>query len=115
MSIKKGNIEFNEYNYYKNRLSTTIRKAKSDYFLDKFNTHVGNIKKTWQYLRGFLNNDTKHDVITLMDDTNNEINDCTAVANICNNFFTSVGPKLDEAIPIVDKCVTHFMGPSVDH
>ena len=43
---KNSEISLDEYNRYKNYVTGTLRRAKRDYFVSKFDACRGNIRKT---------------------------------------------------------------------
>ena len=80
-------------------LNQVIRRAKTDYYRDKFNSYVNNIKGTWNEIKKILNKNRKvskypktfiHDGV--------EYSDPKSIANGFNSFFTGIGPKLAQKI-----------------
>ena len=109
-----------EYKEFKKYLNSTIKLAKSKYYVNKFEKHAKNSKKTWQVineLRGKSKEKTKNDFV--IDGT--RVLCRRTIANKFNQYFTSLASNLNENImhnnslsvePLVS--FTQYMSHSLD-
>ena len=88
------------YNIFRNRVNREIKKAKKKYYQNYFETNLNNMKKTWKGIKEIINinNNTGPQISQLLYE-DRQINSNEGMANAFNDFFTNVGPKLDEKIP----------------
>ena len=89
------------YKRYRNSLIFIIKKAKKQFYDDKFETARGNNTKTWKIINSVLqpNKPMKNKVIEL-DTPHGHPSSCPAtVADLFNRHFVSVGGVLDGDIP----------------
>ena len=49
----------NNYESYRNLLSTLLKRAKEKYFINFFNENIKDIKKTWKGKKNFSINEAK--------------------------------------------------------
>ena len=80
---------------YKNKLTTILRKAQKQYYVNKLAEHKGNMKYTWSILNELIGRGKKKS--TLCDyivKNNDRIYDNIAIANAYNDFYINVGPEL---------------------
>ena len=78
-----------------------IRSSKRNYYFDKFNAVKSDLKKTWTLVNSILGK--KKAVTPKMIIHNDEIIDEPAViANVFNNYFSTVGSNVLKSIP--DSC-----------
>ena len=94
------NIE--EYSKYRNVLNAIIRGAKKMYIQQELNANKNNSKKIWDILlthtRG--QSTSHHFPGSFYDGEEHTITDHNLIANKFNLFFSTVGEKLQESIPI---------------
>ena len=86
------------YKYYKNVLTTTLRKAKSDYFYNTFNDCAKNTKKTWKHISNILNNKKNTSFPAQINVGAGSVSDALDMANVFNDYFVNVGPNLADKI-----------------
>lgn len=87
------------YRTYRNKLTDIIRKRKIDYFKTKFTENSNDVKGMWKIIKQVTEeNVTSQEPITLLDGTGNTISDQKKIADMFNNFFINVGPKLESKI-----------------
>ena len=70
-----------------------------NYYNHYFKTNWDNIKNTWKGIKSILNiNNNQSNIakILVSNDTTNL--EAIEIANICNNFFTSIAAKTKESI-----------------
>ena len=52
-------LHHNNYESYRNLLSTLLKRAKEKYFINFFNENIKDIKKTWKGKKNFSINEAK--------------------------------------------------------
>ena len=104
------------YNLFRNRTTREIKKAKKNYYKEYFENNLTNMKKTWQGIKQIINlNNKSGPQISQLSYEGKQIKDNEGMANAFNDFFTKIGPKLDEEIP---KCKkpggsTSYLSPRI--
>ena len=88
-----------KYKSYRNMLSTLIKKSKQNHFTKFFENNLKNLKNTWKGIksitsmkRSFSNTPT---LLTLQ---NENIDNPERIANIFNNYFSTIGEKTQAKI-----------------
>ena len=88
------------YNLFRNQVTREIRKAKKEYYQNYIENNTSNMKNIWNGIRNILSLGNKnHSLITQIDYKGKHVSSNPGMANAFNDFFTNVGPKLDELIP----------------
>ena len=106
--MKRGNIEYTEYNSFKNRVTHRLRFAKRMYYHHKFNQCMGNIKKTWNLSNSLIRNKKRSSEIVL-NVNDRETKDPTVTSNAFNEYFTNIARELDSNIPQNNKSPSDYM------
>ena len=90
---------FDTYKTCRNTVNAMIRKAKREYYNRKFEFAKNNMKVTWKVIYDVMNKKraTKNDIISIEHDGEN-ITDKQDIANIFNEYFVSIGLKLQNKI-----------------
>lgn len=115
-SLKSGLIPEATYKNFKNKLETTLKKAKKEYFLKQFNDHKSNIKKQWSIINQCMNKSQKSKTVPTKADINGqEINDPLTVADHLNKFFSSIGKNTADKIPPASKTFDEYLGNPLPH
>lgn len=87
---------------YKNRLTSTLRASKDDYYRNRFVKFQGNLKKTWQTISDVgsdLKKKSDEQDIMLSRVDGPTTDDPAEVADIFNDYFSTIGSKLASKIP----------------
>ena len=124
-SIKKKNILYRRflsnptstreigYKNYKNKLSSTLRAAKRNYFEKKFEECKSNMKSTGRLVNEIINKrKSRNSVQSSFVIDNKEITDPVEIANHFCEFFTSIGPSLAKMIPPSTSSFRSFLSGS---
>lgn len=124
-SIKKKNILYRRflsnptstreisYKSYKNKLSSTLRAAKRNYFEKKFEECKSNMKSTWRPLNEVINKrKSRNSVQSSFIIDNKEITDPMEITNHFCEFFTNIGPNLAKMIPSSTSSFRSFLSGS---
>ena len=87
---------------YKNKFTTILRAAKTNYFKYKFNKLSSSPKHTWKVINEITDRkNTRNDDIKKIKINDRTINTCDnpkLVSNTFNNFFTNLGKNLSNNI-----------------
>ena len=95
---------------YRNMLSTLMKKSKMNYYKHYFKNNWGNIKNTWKGIKSILNiNNTHSNIPEILVSNNNKSAEPIEIANIFNNFFSSVSAKTNESIKYSHKHFSNFL------
>ena len=90
------------YKIYRNKICTLTRLSKQQYYSKFFNDNLTNMKKTWEGINNVLARKLKNTKsITTCDQRR--------IANVFNDHFASVGPKLANQLPTVQCNYFDFM------
>ena len=87
------------YKKYKNKLTHSLRIAKSLYYTKRLEDEKSNIKSTWKILNEVINK--KRSKLTFpssFKEGNTEITDPMEIANRFCNYFSNIGPNLAKKI-----------------
>ena len=88
------------YNLFRNRTTREIRKAKKLYYKEYFEKNVTNMKKVWLGIKEIVNLNSKRSLkISHLNYEGKKIVSDEGMANAFNDYFTNIGPKLDQNIP----------------
>ena len=88
------------YKLFRNRITREIKKAKKKYYKEFFDNNISNMKKTWQGIKQIINmNNKSGSQITQLNYDGKHIDTNIGMANSFNDFFTNIGPILDNEIP----------------
>ena len=108
--IKKRNNYFQLYHKkiiskttycnYRNFVTKTIRKAKLEYYENKFNSVKNDIKQTWRIINGVLKPKThsRQNVISKLILNNKTYVLGDEISNIFNDFFVNIGRDIAESV-----------------
>ena len=102
------------YKNYKNKLSSTLRAAKRNYFEKKFEECKSNMKSTWRLLNEIINKrKSRNSVQSSFIIDNKEITDSIKITNHFWEFFTNIWPSLAKMIPSSTSSFRSFLSGSV--
>ena len=92
-----------QYRTFRNRLNTSIKLAKDDYYKKKLEEAQGNSKATWKILNSILKcKQSKKTYINKLIVNDVEITDQKEIANNLNSFFANIGESLSNDLPKTD-------------
>jgi len=110
-SYKRGEVDFDYYNRFKNQTTRAIRETKSRYiFTDKFYRCRGDVTSTWKSINSLTGRKKKKCDIREIEVDEQTISDPKIVANKFNTYFSSVASDLDSQIPASDMSPLNFLG-----
>ena len=91
------NVNIEKYKKYRNKLNSTLRLAKRNYFADLLEKEKNNMRNTWKVINSIIRPKTN----TCTDKFVSENTTYTCPIEIVtefNNYFANVGPKLASTI-----------------
>ena len=99
-----------KYKTYRNMLSTLMKKSKMNYYNHYFKNNWDNIKNTWKGIKSILNiNNTHSNIPKILVSSDTISAEPIDIANILNNFFTSIAAKTKESIKYSHKHFSNFL------
>lgn len=104
---KKNHDEniLNEARDLRNRVKAGVARSRSDYYINLIETNKANPQKFWNTVKEMLPDSNTNKISTVRLHESDDLCDPSETATIINDFFTSIGPKLDAAIPLAsDPC-----------
>lgn len=109
----RGQIYRRSYNYYKNALTSLLRKSKNLYYQLKLNNCRGSSQKTWKEINKILNRNCKKKDIII----NHDGRPVTGkpLTDHFNAYFSSVSQKLIEELPRTNNDVLSIFSPYNDN
>ena len=97
--LRRNLISQSFNNFLKNRINSTLRKAKTNYYRRKFNYFKTNLRKTWDMIRHVLSLTKNRNTVKAILFNNTEVFDELEISNLFNNFFCNIPLELDNSIP----------------
>ena len=92
-----------------------MRKAKNNYYQDKFHEYNRKIKQTWNVLRKVLkSNNLKSDIPDQFHCNGKIFSGLQEISEGFTIFFVNVGPNLASVIPAPKQNFTEYLSTSVD-
>jgi len=112
---KMGQVSLQTYNAFKNQVTGIMKKAKTRYFLGKFNSYSADARETWKSINSLIgrNNRKSHPVELLSE--SGITNDSHAMAQCFNLYFTRIAADLDKKIPNSNVAPLHYMGDRIQN
>ena len=87
----------------RNKFNSDIKAAKNDYTLDMLERNSQNQTKFWKSIKSILPVRNVATVDKVIDPITNNVCEGVEAANVINNFFNTIGPKLSESLPVIQK------------
>ena len=106
----KKDVLFKKFKMKRNIIITLLRKSKHDYYSRFFADNKSDIKETWKGINKIITKNKKnHSTPNSMNKGGILINDKKEIANEFNEFFSSIGKKIDEKIPKSKKSFQDYL------
>ena len=87
-----------------------MKKSEINYYNHYFMTNCDNIKNNWKGIKSILNiNNTHSNIPKILVSNNTTSAEPIEIANIFNNFFTSIAAKTKESIKYSHKHFSNFL------
>ena len=101
--LKLNRISLSFYNRYKNILTTTIRKAKRDYYRVAFDERRKDVKSTWKLLNKLILYKKPNEKVSSISADGRVTEDPSEIAELFNEYFSTVATTLESAIPLPNR------------
>ena len=108
-SPAKKNEVHQQYKYYRNLLSTPMKKSKPNYYERFFKNNLNNLKNIWKGIRSLIA--IKHSStsnIHMLTHKGSTVTDPLHIANIFNDYFSSIAEKTKANIRFSNKSFQDF-------
>ena len=93
------------YKTYKNHIVTLTRTSKNNHYSQFFSVHATNITKVWEGIREIIGSNSKSSI--RVDD--HLTTDPKVVANVFNDFFTSIADTVCSNIGPANRHFSHYL------
>jgi len=110
---KRGEVDFNTYNTYKNRVTGIIKRAKCKYYNDKFNDSHGDARETWKRINSLIKSTPTKKTIDEIEIEGRIVNKLDEIAESFSCHFRDVASNLERNIPLRDGSPLDYMGNRV--
>ena len=93
--IENNAVSWEQYKQARNKTNNAIKSAKRLYFLHNLELNKKNSSKTWKQINQLSSRKSCiNRNITEIKTDNGTINSAPEIAEVVNDFFTSIGPNL---------------------
>ena len=110
---RAGMITKDENNAFKNKGNKIIKKQKINFSKELFRKNRDNLKNTWKHINYLLSKNTSSKCIKKIVVNNAQFTDNADIAKIFNDYFCSIGAKLDGQIPNSTMDPLHFINDNI--
>ena len=91
-------------------LSILLKKSKQNYFTRFFENNLKNLKNTWKGIKSIISKKSPFsNSLTLLTFQNENIDNPERIANIFNNYFSTIGEKTQAKIKHLHKKYTDYL------
>jgi len=112
---KKGEVDFNVYNTYKNRVTAILKRAKCKYYRSRFGNVQGDARETWKMVNSLITSTSKKQKIDEIEVEGRIITNSREIAEHFNYHFRDVAANLERGIPQNDDSVLEYMGDAIQN
>jgi hypothetical protein len=102
--LKLGIIDNNTNSAFKNKLTTVIRAAKSQYYKNAFKNCNDNIKNTWKLISNIIGKNIHSKKIKSLIIGDMEVVEEREISEQFNEYFANIAKELDNKIPPSEQC-----------
>ena len=87
-----------------------MKKSKQNYFTKYFESNIKNLKNTWKGIKSIISLKNSASSSPNLLNFNNELtSDPLKIANVFNNYFSSIGEKAQSKIRFSNKTYTDYL------
>ncbi|MEO0684150.1 MAG: reverse transcriptase family protein, partial [Cyanobacteria bacterium J06649_11] len=94
----KGSLQWSLYKQARNKCTTLLRKAKSDYWKNKFDNSTS-AKEFWSLVKSFNGQQTKSKIGPIKNNCGNILTCDLEKSNALNKYFATIGKRMSEHLP----------------
>ena len=99
--VKKDKCSEQRYKTYRNKLTSILRKAERAYYKSKLDQYKGDVKRTWIVINDVIRRGKRSKKLAdFMLKDNQKVYNKQVIANMFNEFYINVGPKLASEIDV---------------
>ena len=99
-----------KYKYYRNLLSTVIKRSKKKYYKEFFKTNMNNIKISWKRIRNLISwKQPASPYNHLLSQDNETVSSPTKIAYIFNDYFSTIAEKTKAKFRFSNKSFDEFL------
>ena len=92
-------LAHSNYKRIRNQVTQLKKESKTLYYTAFFEANCNKTSEIWKGIRTLVNINSKNNSkINLLDQNNNIVNEPNAIANKFNNYFTNIGPNIENKI-----------------
>ena len=95
----KNSQDWGEFKRLRNKVNSNIKIAKESYHKQSFTEHKNDSRRTWQTINELTSRKSNTCSIKELIVNGVSINKTTNLANVFNEHFSTIGPKLANEIP----------------
>ena len=107
---KRGVVSFDVYSNMNNLVSKILKRAKLNYYRNRFSSYMGNSSKSWKLINSMINKRGNcHDIVLEVD--NERVCDSAGVAGVFGDYFGCVASNLNSIIPHTNQSPMEHMQP----
>ena len=99
-----------QYKYYRNLLSTLMKKSKQNYYEQFFKNNLNNLKNIWKGIRSLIAiKNSSASNMHMLAHKGATVTDSLHIANIFNDYFSSIADKTKANIKFSNKSFQDFL------
>lgn len=107
---REGIVSGNVVNNYNRYVTNMLRKAKLEYFRNKFSNSVNDINSQWRTINNLLGNKRKKNQWCIKDSNNIKLTNPKIIADKFNNFFVSIATNISSSLAPAVESPLAYMG-----
>ncbi|CAL4070278.1 unnamed protein product [Meganyctiphanes norvegica] len=111
---KRNQIDKKIFTDFRNLLTTEIRKAKAEYFSNKFKENENNIKETWRTINSVIKTNNKINNNINLKENNTPVEN-NKVPNKLVDHFTGIAEKLTSNLPTSQNIATFYLKDRINN
>jgi len=112
-SFKRGVVDLEYYNAFRNQVTSLIRRAKVRYYSHKFQSKLNDASATWKTINSLMSRKVRSSKSIEVLSGDRLLSEPGAVASCLNEYFIGVGNDLDRNIPLCNTSPMSYMGERV--
>jgi len=110
MQYRRGIVDYNAYNTFKNHVTRILKLTKRRYFINKFSAEISNSRETWKIINSLVNKSRSNLVPSEMLSDQTVVTGSVNIANCFNRYFSGIAARLDAGIPSTNVSPIDYIG-----
>ena len=109
---KNGSISFDMYKIYRNNVTSEMRRAKNDYYQNRFSECSDNSRTTWATIKSLMGSSSKTKSCNpnFNNFTGANVTNNSDLCNHMNDYFSMIGANLSNTVDVGNVDPLEFMG-----